>query len=177
MDKIDKALLKLKQAILTRAPKTQNLIIDWINTWSNYIIKETTFKSEYMPYFKRGDIVYLEFGFNVGVEYGGIHYAVVIESNNNKGSGSIVVVPLTSFNPNDKNKKISSKDVFLGYNIIPWTDQSYATVAKPNQIRAVSKIRIVKPLRKDDKIARLSSEHLDLIDKKINEILKKYWHI
>lgn len=174
MNDLDSALMKLKNAILYRDTKTQKIIIDWLNKWSSYIIKETTFKSECLPYFKRGDIVYIEFGFNIGVEYGGIHYAVVIEGNNNKKSGSIVVVPLTSYNPSDTSKKISKHDIFLGYNVIPWTNSEYATVAKPNQIRAISKLRIVKPLRKEDKIARLSSNQLDLIDQKIKELLNKH---
>ncbi|MDO4302009.1 MAG: type II toxin-antitoxin system PemK/MazF family toxin [Clostridia bacterium] len=174
MNNLDSALSKLKKAILSRDIKTQNIIIDWINKWSNYIIKETTFKSECMPYFKRGDIVYIEFGFNIGVEYGGIHYAVVIESNNNKKSGSIVVVPLTSYDPSNTAKKISKHDILLGYGIIPWTDPNHATVAKPNQIRAISKIRIVKPIKKDDKVAKLSGEQLNMIDQKIDEIIKKH---
>lgn len=171
MNNLDIALSRLKNAILSRDLKTQNIIIDWINKWSNYIIKETTFKCEYMPYFKRGDIVYVEFGFNIGVEYGGIHYAVVIENNNNKKNGSIIVVPLTSY---DETKKISKHDIFLGYDVIPWTDSNHATVAKPNQIRAISKMRIVKPLKKEDKIAKLSGEQLNAIDQKINEIIKKH---
>jgi len=47
------------------------------------------------------------------------------------------------------------------------------TIAKPTQIRALSKMRIIKPLKKGDQWARLLPEHLDLIDEKIKQAIIK----
>lgn len=166
---LDKALNNLKNAILTKKPKVQSILIDWINKWSKYIVREQNFKPEYLPYYKRGDIVYADFGFNIGAEYGGIHYAVVVEINNNKRNGNVLVVPLTSLDKNKKISDVSKTDVYIGDHIIEWT--GLATIAKPNQIRAISKMRIVKPVTVQDKRARLNSEQMKLIENKLNELL------
>ena len=168
-DELDNALQNLKNAILTKSPKVQIILTEWINKWSKYIVREQNFKPDFLPYYKRGDVVYADFGFNVGAEYGGIHYAVIVEINNNKRNENVIVVPLTSL---DKNKTISDipkADVYIGDNVIEWTDS--ATIAKPNQIRAISKMRIVKPVRKDDKRARLNSEQMTLIENRLKELL------
>ena len=46
--------------------------------------------------YKRGDIVKLNFGFNIGSEYGGLHYAIVINNKNPHSSSVVTVIPLTS---------------------------------------------------------------------------------
>lgn len=166
---LDNALHNLKNAITTKSPKVQGILTDWLNKWSKYIIKENKFKPAYLPYYKRGDIVYVDFGFNVGAEYGGIHYAVIMEINNNKNNGNVLVVPLTSLDKNKNIDDIPKTDVYIGNNVIEWT--SSATIAKPNQIRAISKMRIVKPVKKQDKKARLNSEQMAKIETKLKDIL------
>ena len=46
--------------------------------------------------YKRGEIVKVHLGFNVGSEEGGLHYAVVLDKNNAKSSPVITIIPLTS---------------------------------------------------------------------------------
>ncbi len=166
---LDTALSQLKQAILTKPPKVQAILTDWLYKWSKYITREQNFSPDYLPYYKRGDVVYADFGFNIGNEYGGIHYAVVVEINNNKRNGNILVVPLTSLDKGKAINDIPKSDVYIGDNVIEWT--SSATIAKPNQIRAISKMRIVKPVTKNDKRARLTSEQMQLIENKLIELL------
>ena len=168
-EELDKALENLKNAILTKSPKVQVILTDWLNKWSKYIIRENNFKPAYLPYYKRGDIVYVDFGFNIGAEYGGIHYAAVVEINNNKHNGNILVVPLTSLDKDKSVNDIPKSDVYLGNNVIEWTNS--ATIAKPNQVRAISKMRIVKPVKKQDKKAHLNSEQMTLIENKLKELL------
>lgn len=162
MEQLDKALENLKAAILSRSPKTQGILVEWIHKWAALLRNEKTFprnRLPNLPYYKRGDVIRVEFGFNVGVEFGGIHYAVVVEENNNKKSEHVVVVPLTS---RTSGKAVFKNDVLLG-NVI----NDVATVAKPNQIRVISKMRI-----KRKKIARLSGKQLQLIDDQLKEILR-----
>lgn len=168
-EELDKALENLKNAIMTKSPKVQGILTNWLNQWSKYIIKENTFKPANLPYYKRGDIVYVDFGFNVGAEYGGIHYAVIIEINNNKYNGNVLVIPLTSLDKDKSINDIPKTDIYIGDNIIEWTDSS--TIAKPNQIRAISKMRIVKPVKKQDKKARLNREQMNKIEKRLKDIL------
>lgn len=166
---LETALSNLKAAIETKSPKKQQILAEWIDTWSKFLLREDTFSPQFLPYYKRGDIVYADFGFNIGTEYGGIHYAVVLETNNNKRNGNIIVVPLTSLEPGKDPKDISPVDVYIGDNVIGWTNA--ATVAKPNQIRSISKMRIVKPTVPKDKKARLTGEQLQMIDDKLKKII------
>ena len=67
---------------------------------------------------KRGAVVCVEFGYRIGRELGGRHYAVVLDANNSIHSNTVTVVPLGS-------KKESSKDDV--YNAI-LEDGIYGTV-------------------------------------------------
>ena len=171
MQTLDGALAKLKSSILKLPAKKQNILTSWIVSWSYYLEKESSFNPDKLLYYKRGDILYIDFGFNIGNEYGGIHYAAVIENNNNKRNGNIVVIPLTSLASGKTVADIPKTDLYIGDNIIPWTDS--ATVAKPNQIRTISKMRIVKPVTVNDKIARLDGNQLNLIDERLKQIIFK----
>lgn len=169
---LDEALNELKKTILSKPIKKQQILIQWIIKWSSFLSREGNFDPKYLPYYKRGDIVYADFGFNIGAEFGGIHYAVVIENNNNKANGNIVVVPLTSLDPGKSIDDIPKTDVYIGDDVIGWTKS--ATIAKPNQIRAISKMRISKPTTPKDRKASLNGAQLQLIDDKLDEIIKKH---
>ena len=162
MNELDKALDSLKEAILTRTPKKQEILTKWLQKWATLIRCEESFR-EYrqpnLPRYKRGDILCVEYGFNVGTEYGGMHYAVVMEENNNKSSGQIVVVPLSSRELGDK---LYTGDVFLGAVI-----NEKSAVAKPNQIRAISKMRIKKKMPN-----QLNREQLCAIEIQLKEFLR-----
>lgn len=92
-DKLDNALQSLKASIIKLPHKKQCIIAEWLFTWSKYLNYEQTFKPERLCHFRRGDIVHINLGFNVGNEQGGSHFAVVVDINNNRGSGCVVVVP------------------------------------------------------------------------------------
>jgi len=170
-DLLDVAITKFRTVVEGLHPKKQALIADWLIKWGRYLSFEDKFEPSRVPRYKRGDVVYVDFGFNVGHEYGGIHYAAVLEVNNNKGNGNIIVVPLTSLDVGKSMDDVPPNDLYLGGGIIPWTQAD--TIAKPHQIRAISKMRIVKPLKKNDKWVRITQEHLDLIDHRIKHTILK----
>jgi mRNA-degrading endonuclease toxin of MazEF toxin-antitoxin module len=170
-DTLDTALALLKAAIVKLHPKKQDIITKWLAKWARYLSLEDSFKPDYVPRYKRGDVVYVDFGFNVGNEYGGVHYAAVLEHDNHKTNGNIIVIPLTSLDVGKTAADVAKADLYLGGGVIPWT--AYETIAKPSQIRAVSKMRIIKPLKKGDQWARLSSAHLDAIDNRIKQAIIK----
>ena len=49
-----------------------------------------------MKTFKRGDIIKVNLGYNIGNELGGLHYCVVINKFDNPFNGTLNVIPLTS---------------------------------------------------------------------------------
>lgn len=168
--KLDAALKELKSAIIKLSAKQQNIISEWLFVWARYLNFEKTFKPERLKYYKRGDIVHLHLGFNVGNEQGGAHYAVVVDNNNNRASGCVVVVPISSLESGKDADSLHGSEVFLG-KIIPGSDiESYA---QPLQIRCVSKLRIIKPKGEKDTSYSLSAEQMDNIDRKITEIFTK----
>ncbi len=54
-------------------------------------------------YIVRGDVVWVEFGFNIGEEFSGRHPAVVLKN----GGKTLLVLPITSKQPT--NKQLASK--------------------------------------------------------------------
>lgn len=148
----------IKQAIAIRGLtkiKNQHLVEEWLRKYSDYIYEEnvplTTQELKDMGKYKAGDIIYAEFGFNVGREHGGSHYAVVVEDNE-MSSPMIMVVPLSSLPPNKTEADVYRLDVYLGeiseLNAISHAPAGTQSVAIINQMRAISKRRIIAPTTK-----------------------------
>ncbi len=91
--------------------KKADLISYWTESFAKYISMEESFSPERLKSYKRGDVIKLNFGFNVGSEYGGLHYAIVINNHNARNSPVLTVVPLTSQKGGDE---IHPDDVWLG---------------------------------------------------------------
>ena len=91
--------------------KKAALISKWIDQYTNYISFEDKFTPKKLIRYKRGDIVFVNFGFNIGAEFGGEHYAVVIDKESDRNSSTITVVPLSSY---VTGKKIHPNDLYLG---------------------------------------------------------------
>ena len=77
--------------------KKVNLISYWQKDYINYIKNEKDFNPTNLKTYKRGDIIKVNLGFNIGSELGGLHYCVVIDKKNNRNSPVITVIPLSSF--------------------------------------------------------------------------------
>lgn len=91
--------------------KKAQLIAKWLKDFSHYIRFEDSFDPTKNIAYKRGDIVKVNFGFNVGNELGGVHYAVVLDKNNLHRSGTIVVAPMSSAK---EGEPVYQRDLFIG---------------------------------------------------------------
>ena len=76
------------------------LLVYWLNDYINYIKNEKSFEPNRNIKYKRGQIVFVNFGFRIGNELGGRHYAIVLDQNNAPYERTLTVVPLRS----NKNK-------------------------------------------------------------------------
>lgn len=76
--------------------KRSDKIAQWVENWVKYLKKEQVFNSRSIQALKRGSIVYADFGFNVGREYGGLHYAIVLNKTDARSNHLLHVLPLTS---------------------------------------------------------------------------------
>ena len=76
--------------------KKADLLSYWIEDYSRYIMDEECFDPARIIRYNRGNIIRANFGFRVGSEMGGLHYAVIIEKNNARNSSVVTVIPLSS---------------------------------------------------------------------------------
>lgn len=156
-------------------------VSQWLNLWIYYLSIEKDFDSNKLMTYKRGDIVHVNFGFNVHNELGGTHYAVVVENDNPSSNGTVTVVPLKSADSEEEAmRELHDKtEVYLGKGIvIMGQGKDKYTIAKVNQMRAIDKMRILKPRNsKKDVVypidSKIRNDMLNKIDQKIVELYTK----
>lgn len=107
--------------------KKANLISYWIKDYVRLINFEEKFDPTKNIAYKRGNIVKINFGFNVGSEYGGLHYGVVLDNKNSHSSPVLTVVPLTSVKDG---KETHNNSVELGNEIYRSLKLKYDTISK-----------------------------------------------
>lgn len=107
--------------------KKANLISFWLKDYVRYIDFEEKFDPKRNIAYKRGNVIKVSFGFNVGNEYGGLHYAVVLDNNNHHSSPVVTVIPLTSIK---EGKAVHNNNVELGNEIYRLLKLKYDTVSK-----------------------------------------------
>lgn len=106
--------------------KTSHLLAYWMNDFANYHDEERTFDTTKMICFKRGSIIKVNLGFNIGHELGGLHYCVVLDKFDNPKNGTLNVIPLTS----KKNKKYPKSSIDLGNEIYDTLNSLYSEEVK-----------------------------------------------
>ena len=151
---IEKKLLNIDSEIATE-------FIEWFDKKATYL-KQSLQKSSYLPQpddLKKGDIVWVEFGINVGTELSDRnkkgHYAVVWAID----LGNVIVIPLSS-------KPIVSSKLSLDLGVIDQLnlDNSNAhSFLKVDAIRSICKRRI-------SRMNKQTQGKVSLSDQKINEI-------
>lgn len=76
--------------------KQSNNLSKWIKKFSKYHNVEKMYHENSLSKYKRGEIVQLDFGYNIGNEFGGLHFAIILNKKDNNKNGVLTVVPLTS---------------------------------------------------------------------------------
>lgn len=107
--------------------KKANLLSYWIKDYVRMIDFEEKFDPTKNISYKRGNIVKVNFGFNIGSEYGGLHYGIILDNNNAHNSPVVTVIPLTSMK-SDKEPHFNSVD--LGNEIYRSLKIKYDTISK-----------------------------------------------
>lgn len=107
--------------------KKANLLSYWIKDYVRMIDFEEKFDPSRNIAYKRGNIVKIQFGFNIGSEYGGLHYGIVLDNNNAHNSPVVTVIPLTSAR---EGRKPHPNSVDLGNDIYRLLKLKYDTIDK-----------------------------------------------
>lgn len=107
--------------------KKAHLISYWLKDYVRLINFEEKFEPTKNIAYKRGNIVKLNFGFNIGSEYGGLHYGIILDNKNDHNSPVVTVIPLTSIK---ETKSIHNNSVELGNEIYRLLKLKYDTISK-----------------------------------------------
>ena len=164
----------------TRENKRASLLSYWIK---NYIQMLRHERPQSYRRFQRGDVVKVDFGFRIGSEHGGLHYAVILNSNDSRQAPVVTVVPLTSLKSEEQRNSLHFGEIDLGDQLVQKLRsklmQSPApalqrevdrlkigSIALTNQIVTISKVRITDPVRGSSPLSgiRLDSDAMDKID-------------
>ena len=72
--------------------------LEWVDKKTKIIMNSPEFINKSKKYIIRGDVVWVEFGFNIGEEFSGRHPALVLKN----GGKTLLVLPITSKQPTEK---------------------------------------------------------------------------
>lgn len=137
---------------------------DWLLNESEFIKEETISKRKKYLKYKRGQVLKIDFGVNIGTELSHTHFAIVLNDDDTTLTDNITVIPLTSKNGY---KRINLGNlVSKEYNSIKYQNNTYAIIT---QIKTVSKKRV---LENDNKLI-CSKNRLKKIDEAVKEYLTK----
>ncbi|WP_198002996.1 type II toxin-antitoxin system PemK/MazF family toxin [Selenomonas sp. FOBRC9] len=164
----------------TRENKRASLLSYWIK---NYIQMLRHERPQSYRRFQRGDVVKVDFGFRIGSEHGGLHYAVILNSNDSRRAPVVTVVPLTSLKSEEQRNSLHFGEIDLGDQLIQKLRSKLTqsptpalqrevdrlkigSIALTNQIVTISKVRITDPVRGSSPLSgiRLDSDAMEKID-------------
>lgn len=159
-NKVGNCIVNISNLLEGMPKKLINEYKDWL-VMQTKLIKRSHFKKGYVKQpdnISRGDVVWVEFGINIGTELSRGHFAVVWRVD----LGNVVVIPLTS-------KPVAVDNMTFNIGVIEElceesVRQSYI---KLDAIRSISKRRLVRIRNKPQGKARLSDTQIKLINKLI----------
>ncbi|WP_003545442.1 type II toxin-antitoxin system PemK/MazF family toxin [Desulfotomaculum nigrificans] len=164
LDYLKNILTKVGDTIRKWESKRGYIFLNWLDVKLNYLQREKYYDPIKDHYYKRGQIVHVDFGFNVGGEIGGSRFAIVLWAP--QKSTTVTVIPITSQKPNSKHNP------YLHVNMGELLEDGIVNWAKVEQIRSVSKLRVKYPLSKY-KTTKVPPELMDEIDKAIVRLYTK----
>lgn len=166
-DKIETACIKYK-AVKDSKIKKFSKLDEWLDKESSIFLNETKTNQQTKKYpkFKRGEIIKVDFGINIGSELSHTHYAIILNSDDTNNNDNISVMPITSKNGY---KRIPLGKILL--KAIPETQRyNLECFGFLTQIKTISKKRIYK-----DKFTYICDcQILDKIDIGIKNFLTKH---
>lgn len=166
INKIDNACKKYKQVHKSNNIKF-NKLDQWLDKESDIFIKETNnTKNATYKKLKRGQLIKVDFGINIGSELCHTHFAIVINKIDSIYSDNITIVPITS-KPGKSRINIGKVLHLIYPNSSKYNLDCYINVS---QIKTISKTRIFQ----NNKNYICDNNILNKID---NEIIKMFINI
>ena len=133
---------------------TASIFLKWLERKTKIIDSENSFSIPTGVSLKRGDVVWVEFGFNIGDEFGGKHPAITMRVSGRK----IFVIPVSSQTPKVKSENYVKVDRIYDF---------------PYKTRWVNVLNLtgvsIQRVDFDSKIGRVNVSILDKIGKSIQK--------
>lgn len=166
------------------------LVAKWLKDYVNYLKFEEIYNPLRGITYKRGDIVKVNMGFNIGGEIGGVHYAIVLDNPSPHSCNTMTVIPMSSAK---EGKEVHPLDLYIGnefYNSVSAKFQSMLkdTISEKEELDnfntallSLVKDRMTHELSEDERIKLKNklnipvtslSDRIDNLDQQI-KILEK----
>lgn len=169
IQKLDSYLSSLIESDDSKMNGKADKLSYWLEDWTTFLDYEPEFIPTNLRRYKRGEIIKVHLGFNIGSEEGGLHYAVVLDKNNAKSSPVLTIVPLTSLKPHVDVNNLKSGSVFLGNELFTSLSAKISSSQKHLSDELALLQELVKNLDKntsdierDSLIARVENATIDL---------------
>ena len=85
----------------------------WLEDWTTFLDFESIYSPSSLKRYKRGEIIKVHLGYNIGSEEGGLHYAVIVEKDNSIHNPVVTIVPLTSIKQDKDLSHLRKGEVLL----------------------------------------------------------------
>lgn len=145
----------------------------WFEDYIKFLDFEKIFSPTSYQKYKKGQIIKVHLGYNIGSEEGGLHYAMVIDNNNSPKSPILNVVPLTSVKKNTKIENIREDlgQIFLGnelYRLLMAKTSSLSKVITDEHAKLMKRITELKVQDENENEVELMYKQLNKIEKDID---------
>lgn len=161
------SVLNLENEIILKETKNRLL---WLINYIGITNDKNYLQEDKIPDLERGHIVLVELGFNLGKEFGGRHYCIVLRDSSITND-RVFVLPITTQKPSDFEKFKHS--LYIEFDFLPGMDRSQD---KENEngskrwcnilnIRSISKSRIIYPT--DRGLPKVYDSYMREISKRI----------
>ncbi len=145
--------------------KKAMLLAYWLKDYTNMIKAENSAKTIRYPKYKRGDILSVNFGFRIGNELGGRHFAIVLDNNNDINSSVITVLPLTS---KKEGTRIGRFNYELEFDLLKLYEERF------NKLLTINTDSVVKILNKTNELVDLEKNGQEIPEKEVINLLKDF---
>lgn len=114
----------------------------WLEDYIKFLQHESSFSPRSMKRYKKGDVIKVHLGYNIGSEEGGLHYCIVAENSNSINNPVITIIPLTSVKPRTDLSILRPTQIYLGNEIFNSLNLKLSTLKRHNQeqIDSLSKV-------------------------------------
>lgn len=125
--------------------------LEWMINYVGITNNKYYLQKDELPNLERGHIVLAELGFNLGKEFGGRHYCIVLRDSSEKNE-RVLVLPITTQKPSDYEKY--QKTLYIEFDSLPHMKRTSDKHSKDGlkrwcnilNIRSISKSRIIYPI-------------------------------